>query len=469
MERGRWRRDEAAVSDFVGTVLLVALVVVVGSVLAVAVTATLSQPAAPATSFALAPPAPGAVALAVDYREGQPLPLESLRLTLSRNESDAVDVPRAQWTTPDAATLRAGDRLRLALSPAAAHDEAFRVTIVRSDSNVMLADLAALGAATAWPVLGAATLSAAMSPHDVVADGATATRLSVNVSHPLGALAVSRVAADLSNLTDAAGTAPTIAALSDAGGEGDAAAGDGTWSASLRLPSTTPPGWYNITVNATDVADRLVGTVRVPLRVTANGTLGTGGTGTGTSTPDGAVVVNGTCYGCSVDGGQQAYAGTRITVPTSENVTELKLVNWSWDRLHPERLDEDYVLFRIVGAGVGWSVTLTFEEHNGEAYATALRTWSDTADTMYEPLNATGGKQRLPLTSLSMDLLHPLASQQWRYVSGSADPTALYPYAGVGGDPALIVTYMGQDRTTGNELQSLDTGIYSFDLVVNSR
>lgn len=469
MERGRWRRDEAAVSDFVGTVLLVALVVVVGSVLAIAVTSTLSQPASPATSFALAPPAPGALALAVDYREGPPLPLDGLRVTLSRNASDPADVPRAQWTTPDPTQLRAGDRLRLALSPAVAHDERFRVTIVRDESNAMLADLSALGGASAWPVLGPASLSGNTTPHDVVADGATATRLSVNVSHPLGALVVARVVADLSNVTDAARTAPVLVALSDAGAEGDVAAGDGVWSASMRLPSTTPPGWYNVTVNATDLSDRLVGTVRLPLRVTANGTLGSGGTGTGSSTPDGAVVVNGTCYGCSVEGGQQAYAGTRITVPTSENATELKLVNWTWDRLHPTRLDEDYVLFRIVGGSVGWSVIIAFEEHNGEGYATSLRVWTDTQETVYQPLNLTGGARRLSLTSLEMDLLRPVESQQWERVSGSADPMALYPYANVTGDPALIVTYMGQDRTTGNELQSLDTGIYSFDLVVDSR
>lgn len=427
-------RGDHAVSDFVGTLLMVGIVVALGSVVAVLATSTLEEPAPSTTSLALAPAGPGDASLRLLLRNGEAIPLHALSVSLQRGDADAADVPAASWTTPDPSSWRPGDRLSLPLSPPAAPDERLRVRVFRADENVLVAELATrVPAATLAP--SATTLAATFSPMPLITDGISTTLLAVRATHPEGVLGVASVVADLRNVTVPYGSAPLVVELNDAGRSGDLVGGDGIWSAHVALPPSTPPGTYTVSVNATDAAGRVAS---VPATLgTVSKALGTEGTSTS--------------------------IGTSFAAPTSENVTSFRLKGWNWDRLYPQRLDDDFVLVRVLGDdGRSWSALVLLEEANGQPYAKQLRVWGPLNETFYAPRNGT----RLSLVDLDMDILDPVASQQWVYASGAPHPTALYPSSGVLGSSRFVAAHFGQDQTTSNAQLSLNSGIFSVEVVL---
>lgn len=438
-QRG-FRRDEGAASDFVGTILMVLVVVALGSVLAVVVVATLSVPSPTPASFSMLGAEPGDTTLRILYKNGEPIPLSTLRVSLARNETRA-DVPMEGITVPDAAALRPGDVLSLALAPALGEDERLRVDLMRADENVLLGELAArVGHATARIPTGA--IQAAFTPVNVTADGVTANLLEARVSHPWGALAVATVRVDLSNVTRAAGAGMLSQELRDDGQEGDRVGGDGVWSALVRLPSGTPTATYVFTLNATGADGALVAT---------NTTM--------------AKVTGGVCVGCAVQTGGRAYEGTRLRVPASANVSKFALVNWTWDRRHPDRLEDDAMVVRVVANGSAWSAHFTFG-YTSTANTPAIKrmlVWTEGNETVYVPRNGT----YLPLQGLSLDLLDPEASLQLVRASGSPHPSALYRNAALWDDPTFMLTYLRDEDPTGQSQQALSIGIYAADVVVS--
>lgn len=443
-------QGDLAATDTIGTILMVAVVVAIGGVLSLAATAALTTPEPVEASFVLRPVSPGDTSIRVLHAQGERVELDSLRILLARDGS-AGAVPQPLWVTPDPARLAPGDELSIPLSPAAVANERLAVSIVAAETNQVLATLSTLAGAPA-SALPAATLTATLSPNDVTADGVTTTLLTVRVSHPHGALAVASVVADLSSATLAAGSGPVLVPLADAGAWGDAVGGDGVWSGLLVFPRATPLGPYTLRLNATDASGSLNANASLPFRVAVNG-------------------LKGDCIGCAIDNGDSSSEGTRLLMPTSENATKLQLVNWTVDKLYPQRLDEDYALFRITGGTQSWSVFIQLEEHNGQPYATFMRMWTSTAESTYVPRNSTGNAPRLALTNLSMDVLDPVGSLQWVQASNSPfpHPAATYANARVSGTPAFIITYLGQDETTGNQQKSINTGIFSFDVVVEQK
>lgn len=441
-------QDDRGVTDTIGTILMVAVVVAIGGVLALMAAATLTTPEHVEASFVLRPVAEGDSTLRVLLSQGERVELSELRVLLSRNGTSPVEVPRSAWGVGNGTRLLPGSELALALSPPAQADERLQATLVAIGSNQVVATLSTrTGSAPA--AFAPATLTPVLAPTDVTADGITTTLLTVRVSHPQGALVVSSVVADLGNATLAAGSGPVLVPLSDAGSWGDAVGGDGVWSALLTFPRSTPLGAYAMRIHATDASGSLNANATLPFVVAVNG-------------------MKTDCIGCALSTGDQSSEGTRLSMSTSENVTSLRLVNWTTDQLYPQRLDEDYVLFRITGGTKAWSVFIRLEEYDGKPYATAMRMWTDTAESTYVPRNSTGGSPRLPLANLSMDVLDPVESLQWVQASSSPapHPLATYRKAGVTGSAAFIITYMGQDETTGNAQKSINTGIFSFDVVV---
>lgn len=425
--------DERAVSDFVGTLLMVVVVVALGSVVAVLATSALDEPAPSAAALSLVPVSPGDATLRLLHRNGEPIPLGSLSLTLERNGT-AAPVPRAAWTTPDASAWRPGDRLSFPLSPAAGSGEQLRVRVVRTDENVLVAEMATRVATTGLAP-SATTLAASFSPALLITDGASTTRLAARVSHPGGALAVASVVADLTNATVPSGSAPLLVDLNDEGRRGDLVGGDGVWSALVSLPTGTPRGVYTVSVNATDGAGR-VASVPVTLQ-TRERPVGTSGTA--------------------------LLPGVTFEAPTSANVTRFRLREFAWDRLDPARLDEDAILLRVVGENdKAWSCLLLLDDASGVATAKELRMWTNAGETVYVPRNGT----RLPLAGLDLDLLNPVGSLQWVYSSGVADPGTLYPSADVRGDARFLVALFGQDEAIPREQASLITGILSAEVVL---
>lgn len=428
-------RGDAAVSDFVATLLLVALVVVLGSVLAVVVTANLDAPAAPAASFALASVSPGDATLGVVLRNGEAQPLGDLVLRVQRGAGPETVVPRDQWTTPDPTLLLAGERLALPLAPPAADGEAFVVRIVHSPANALLATLEAR-AGGADAALDPPTLAASFSPAATRTDAPP--RLLVRVTHPAGGLAVARVVADVRNLTLNA-TLPAPLALGDQGGAGDLVGGDGTWTALVPLPARLPQGSYNVSVNATDVTGRVVATTLATLHVTGT-----------------------RCVGCAVETGVAAYEGTRLYAPTSANLTTFRLRNWTWDRLHQDRLDDDEMAFRIVNATHAWSASLLFAEENGVAGIRTLTVWTAGNESTYAPRNGT----LLPLAGLDLNLADPVAEMQMVHASGNAHPNSLYPRADMRGNTTLVVAYVRGGFGGGNPI-ARETALFSVDVVLS--
>lgn len=466
------RVRDAAISDIAGTLLLVAGVVLAGSLLTVVVAANLSVEPVPSVSVALAGVSPQDTSVRLLLKAGDSLPLNSFTLQMQRNESAFADVPRASWVTPDNRTLRPGDRLTFPLSPPAAEGERLRFQLISTGSNAVIARLAErTGSETSS--MGVATLVANLTPDAMVADGVSAARLTVRVSHPAGAGAIARVTADLSQLSVASRTANATLALGDAGAEGDASGADGIWSGLVRAPALTSPGVYNITVNATDLAGRLAGSAVVRLNITGNVSFaigtgggtgnGTGGGAGGTGGGSGGTVVNGTCYGCVVSGGHSSYEGTRLSVPTAENLTTFRLQNWTWDRLNPTKLKDDAVVIRVVNTTHAWSMYFRFTYTGTTACITYARAWSSTNDTTYAPVNGTC----LPLERLDLNLVDPVASGQLVRTSGNAHPQALYKASGINDRPTFILAYMRNEDPTGQSEQATEIGIFSMDVVMS--
>lgn len=414
-------RDDRAVGDFVGTILMVVLVVALASVVAVMVATSLDDPAPPRASLSLAPVAPGDASLKVLLRNGEPIPLDALRVTLERNGGVHDDVPPAAWGLTGA-TWRPGERLLVPLTPAAGQDETLRVRVYRTDANALLAEMTSrAGGASLSP--STVTLAGSLTPAAIPADGVSTSLVTVRITHPEGALAVARVVVDLREVSRATGGGPLLVELNDGARDGDAVGADGTWSAALRLPRGTPPGAYALQANAIDAWGRTATTLLVITVPEQPGLL---------------------------------YPGALLDVPTSANGTTMRLRNWTWDTLHPARLDDDGILLRVVSEGKAWNALLLLEDQNGVATLRQVRVWNGENETVYNPRLA-----RTPLAGLDLDLLDPVGSLQLVHASGSPHPTALYPASGLEGKPQLVVSAFGDDKGG-----VLDIGIYSLEALI---
>lgn len=461
----RGGRHDAAVSDVAGTLMMVGAVVLAGGLLTAVVTDTLSAAPPPAASFALAPVEVGDATIRLSLRHGDAIPLDKLAITLQRGEAVPVAVLASEWSTPDPTMLSAGDRLSFPLVPAAAADERLAVRVTLLDPPALLASLAATtGSAAA--ALGPATLAAHLTPAALYADGVAAAKLTVRVSHPAGASAVARLAADLHALGFASGYANATVALNDAGLDGDLVGGDGNWSALVRPPATTAVRAYEIDVNATSLDGLPAGRTTVTLNVTGN----SAGTGGGSGGGGGGSVTGGSCYGCVVTGGVSSYEGTRLSAPTSENLSTFRLRNWTWDKLTPAKMHNDALVIRIVNGSAAWSAYFRFDYVASTPCMTYARFWTATNETVYVPRNITGtggsATPCLPLTDLDLNLTAPVAAEQLVRVSGNADPESLYKAAGIKGHTTFILAYLRDEDPTGQDELSQEIGVFSMDVVM---
>lgn len=457
-------RRDAAISDITGTLMMVGAVVLAGGLLTVVVTDGLRSTPSPEATLALAPLDPGDTALRLVLKAGDDLALAGLTVSLTRGTAAAVTVPRSSWSAPDAQVLHAGERLSIPLSPPAAANERILVTVGLVEANELLATLAATPAPTTTS-LGAATIVAQITPSSIFADGAGSGKLAVRVSHPAGAGAVARVTADLFALGPASGTANRTVDLNDAGLDGDLVGGDGNWSALLRPAATTAAGTYPIVVNATALDGTQVATTTLQLTITgALGSAGGSPGGSGGSGSGGGFTGNfqGSCYGCTITGGAVILEGTRLPVPPSASIQRLKFTNWTWDRLHPEALQNDAAVARIVSDTWSWSIYLKFvySTQTGNVPALArMEVWNANATTVYLP-NATN-VNRVPLAGLSLDLLNPTSSGF--VCSTGCSPQMTYNNADIRGAPVFFVSYL-RDET--NNFQTTEIGIQSIDAVM---
>lgn len=460
------RSDDAAASELVGNIMLIVVTVALVAVIAVTVSQALSAKTTPTASLSLSPIGAGDTSARIAFGNGESINLSALRITMSRNASTPVDVPRANWTTPNATTFRAGDRLSFAFTPAVGAGELIQVSVYRTDFNALLADIAARAPGSAAGLFTNVTLTGTVAPGSIPSDARTTAVLAARVSSPMGALGVASVVADLSNMSAAGGFANVSLTLNDLGQDGDAAGGDGNWSTYLTVATTVPAGSYRVWLNATDASGALLGTTNFTYNVTTaviNATSSGGGFGFN-STSD---FLNATGLAQS----NASTAGTRARVPTSTNVTQFHLTNFSWDRLHPSLVDNDALVMRIIGNGAAWSLYMQFGYTvcpAGKApCVTHLQVWNNQNETWYDPA---GGASGVNLSGLDINLLNILQSGQWSVTTGTgrqADPSALYQNSAVLVSPELIMPFYQDERVTGGQSTAANIGLYTVDVIIS--
>lgn len=454
MRTRRRGRDEAA-SDTLGTLLLVGLTVALGAVVLSVVFSTLEAPQTARGSFALGPAEAGAATASVVYRNGEAVEVSDLLVTFQRN--DSVESLATSWATNDT-MLRPGDRISFSLSPPLGAGEKLTVRVYQKSSNTRLTELASR-AGLANATTTSPTMSVGFTNASVPNDGVTTSVLWARVSHPQGLLSVSRVVGDLSRLSPG-----LTVELGDGGTLGDSVGGDGNWSALVRVPTVTPAGSFLVFVNVTDAAGRVANSTSATLTVT-DATGGGGGAGGG-GAGGGGNVTSGTCYNCSIASGSFSWEGTRFIVPSSANVSGLRLSNFTWDKLHPERVDKDSAVFRITDMNHSFSVALDFGYVDDVPSVTHLTMWNGAGETNYVPKNATF----IPLQGLDLNILAPTASNQWQRCAGtcggSADGTAYYQVSGVKDPAALLVVFLRDLTITGQEPPPDQMGVFAFDIRV---
>lgn len=475
---------DAAISDIAGTLLLVLAVVIAGGGVATIVAANLQVTGAPAASLALGAVEAGDTSLRLLHRNGDVLELNALRVSVVR-ASGSADVPSSQWSTPVAGLLRPGDTLTLAISPAVAEGERVRVELVHREANARLADLTATAPSTQTP-LPAPTLAAGVSPASIVADAATSALLTVRVSHPLGALGVASVTANLTNLSVASRSANETLALLDLGTNGDAQGGDGVYSALLRAPVNTTPGTYTLPIVARDVAGYDAAQTSVQLTISGNFTSLLGNisglnlTHLNASTVTsitGAITnlsvlgnltsllanLTGAAPGAVILNGTSAGEGTRLAVPTSENITRFHLVNWTYERSDPSKIAGDAAVVRIIGGSYAWSAYVQFSYLSNTPGITRLEMWNANSTpasggrTVYVPVG-NNPTSYVSLIGLSLNMTDP--TQNGFTCIQRCSPAMTYQAADIRGKPIFAIAWM---RDESNNPDASDLGILSME------
>lgn len=419
------RRGDAAISDMLGTLLLVLAVVAAGAAITAIVASNLAKEGAPVASFALATPRAGDTALRVLYRAGEPLALPELSLRLTRGAGPATDVPGATWTTPGVTTLEAGDALSFPVSPAITVGESLRVEIVHLRSNTVVSQLTASLPSSAASFADA-TLTASLAPPKLIADGASTSLLEVRVSHPAGALAVASVTANVSTLGEGSGSTLPALALNDDGADGDAWGGDGVWSGLLRAPTSTTPGWYEIPISVLDIAGADAGSTSVAIEIS------------------------------TYFAGGGAVEGRTTLAPSSANVTEFLLRNWTYDRSNPALIDGDRVVLRVINGAWSWSAQLDLEYRQGTPGISLIRMWNANASTTYAPTTGL----LVSIVGLQLNLTDPTQSG-FLCETGCTTPMA-YRNASIEGTPGLVIAHLRD----ASKIDPAETGLYAVDVVM---
>ena len=239
-------KPDRAVSDLVGTMLLLGVTV---TLVGVAAFTVINQPDPSASHTArvdLVPSgAQGRTTLTLMHGGGDPVDLGMLRLVVLVNGTkvfDAAPGPTGQvWRVGDAITvgplsapLPAGARIALTLV-----DAKHGVTLANADL--------ALGLPAPLATANAFSLTPQVPGGVIVVEPPAEVLVQAAVSHEAGRKFVRYVYADL---TPVAG--PAFAALHDDGTDGDAVAGDGVFSGDMLVPLNVTSGTKVINITAVD-------------------------------------------------------------------------------------------------------------------------------------------------------------------------------------------------------------------------
>lgn len=238
-------KNDRAVSDLVGTMLLLGVTVTLVGVAALAV---VSQPAARSVAALDVVPSgsPGKTTITLTHGGGDPVDLGALRVVVLVNGSKAFDGAAG----PAGSVWRVGDAI--SVGPLAAPlppGARVGVTLVDAQHGRTLANAElALPLPSPAASVNAFTIAPRAPPGVLVVEPPATVLVQAAVTHEAGRKFVRYVYADL---TPVAG--PAFAPLRDDGTEGDAVAGDGLFGANLLVPLNVTSGDKTINLTAVDL------------------------------------------------------------------------------------------------------------------------------------------------------------------------------------------------------------------------
>jgi len=428
--RGRPLHD-GAVSDLVGTLLMIGVVVSMGSVVAVIVFSTLSDEPDAFLGVSLLPAQVGDQNATLRLDQGLPVPVVQIDAQVALGNTSLSHV-----TAVDAdgdGTWELGERLYVAVPSPLVGGQNVRVFLLRLDANAILID----ARQTVVDLTSAAganlTLSANVSTAELAADGVSVVRLNASLSSTAGLLNAVAVVVDATPLGQPGASLP----LHDDGSAADVVGGDGVWAAWLRAASSNFTGPIVLNLSALDAHGRSIANASVNLTLVA---------------PLGGV-------GSSADPTSQAGVGSRFVAPSAENVTGITVANWTYNVAIPSDMDKDEMTIRVVGGGKAWSATLLFDFRVNTVWLREIRLAAGSLETTYRGAVDSNG---VPLDGYRLDLLDPLSDGNWSYQTGDAHPLATYGESGISGSVTASIVAMGHNGDAGDPR----TAIYGADIEV---
>lgn len=413
---GPFVADDRAVSEQIGTLLLVALGVVMASLFGYGVWNTLTNeeiqhPEAAYLSIAAA----GGTTLQVEMSSGNEVKFSDVKYIVSVNGADNSFL--SATPTLGAGTdgkWSIGEVVDVAVSGANfVNGDIVELTVVHTLSNTIVGESATSVGSTAGGISGATyaigTLTmgaAAFAPSSLEVGTAATSTLTASVDYDIGTAFVNTVYADLRAVGGSA-----IAPLTDGGTSGDATAGDGTFSYKFSFLGSASTGTYAIPVYATDVFGRTTSTT-ASLTIVASPTS--------PLTPPFVLGV------------------TFTELPGSEEMGAFKLRNWQF--INYDKVPQDVAEYRVEDDdGRYWRGKAYFTENSGTPYIDKI-----VISSSNDPLTST---VYTPSGGLSLDLNEDGTS--------NAVIDLLRPWLSTD-DTGATVTW---DRTTGSQHDFWRAGI----------
>ncbi|MHB8605611.1 MAG: PKD domain-containing protein [Thermoplasmatota archaeon] len=439
-------RNDAGVSEIVGTLLMTtAAVVVLGGFGVLVLQSVSSAGEPPIGSFALAA-TPGARFVDVTFLSGSSFALSDATFGVTVNDSSSA-ASDFLVKTAGAGVFSPGGVLRVNLSASAPNLGAgTKLLFLAADAatgksiGITTLTLATAGAETPLASNGLAITSVSVSPAIIPADGAHVTNLSVHVVSTLGTSLVGSVTVNLSGLGG-----PGAAVLADDGLNGDALADDGIYT--LRFAA----GVHDFPTG--------VATLTIPFTVTASDEYRHSASATGTVriyNPANSTTTTKFILGNALR-----------NLPASSAIGQMWVTNFTWR--DPSALDDNVLLFHVTDLSdftKTWDLEIDYTSANCGGNRAGIESVVFSRDgvagaALWKPTNATdcfllGPTSTLQLLNLNASVNAWGKMEAWQVqlvcpcVAGATPATYDYRHALISGSNIGVISFVGIVEETSN-------------------
>lgn len=419
--------DDDAVSEVVGSVLLVALAVVLLSGFGALVFANLTSETAtaPSGAFSMAPRA-GESFVDVTLLSGTPFDVNAATFALAANNSSSTSSYLVSTATDG--RIHPGDYLRVNLTRALAASDRLALFVVHKETGKTIGSAysTVIGAneLPAYVANVPTIIGTGQTPAELVTDGMAVANLSVTIQSTFG---LDFVQAVWLNLTPIGG--PPTVFLRDDGTNGDALAKDGTFSGQATASN------YNFSTNPGAQSAPILATVRDVLGHESNATMQLA-----LRSPLFTKVIQGAVW---------------RALPAASYATNLNVTNFSFRDV--ASLDDDLLEVRIsdlIDPSKAWTALVKFNS-TGCGGAPAVTSVTLTLDGTPGNATLTPTSGCFPLNQYSrLNLIDPTASlnatnatQTWTIPGSIA--TFAFTTSGIGSTNQGAVTFLGDATAPG--------------------